>query len=484
MRVKPFEKLGRGSSKQAFTIQENTAGAPHNFTIPDGSDVTKFCIVLYTTPIQWLPKSSYSENFIKFLKDMTDPQFKRDFNNNSIPKTYIFNDNEIKLYENMYNNRKRQFECIAELKKMMELGELFAPKLHQIRIDIVYEEYDEEYGTPFSPNEMDSKFEEIGNNIVFVSYLVERCDESVIKFVSKNGEKKPEVAAKMIEFIDSYVETQNELNCDIKSDNFCPKIIEGRVISIRLLDIDPKFCIKGQTPKFKQNAKVFMKYAFITHSVKWGQKIGNRRATINFGNMGITQDDVNDMIRFFYKPEYMVYEFNPINMLYHYFVNLDPGNFVELPGWEIQIIEETNYAGEKIKVKQFHNKLTNEKTYFLPYEYEFLSYDKLFLYFTENPDKIIELFKELNKEIGIVLLSGGGGGPSKAVARPDEKEIIERYSEDTTDNAPYKEEKTTENAPPHKPNEANKELGGGRRKRKSKKRKSNKKKHTRKARTK
>jgi hypothetical protein len=470
MRVKPFEKLGRGSSKQAFTIQEDTAGEPDNFTIEEGSDVTKFCIVKYTNSIWWLPKSSYSKNFIKFLKDMTDPQFKRNFNNNLIRKDYEFNDKEIESCKNMYNNRKPQFECIAELKKMMELGELFAPKLRQIRIDIINARGAvEEYGIPFSPNEMDSKFEEIGNNNVFVSYLVERCDESVIKFVSKNGEKKPEVAAKMIEFIDSYIERQNELNCDIKSDNFCPRIVDGRVISIRLLDVDPKYCIKGYTPEFKQNAKVFMKYAFITHSVKWGQKIDEKRKIINFGNLGITQHEVDAAIRFFYKPEYMVYEFNPINMLYHYFVSLDPGNFVELPGWEIQIIEKTNYAGEKIKVKQFHNKLTNEKTYFLPYEYEFLSYDKLFLYFTENPDKIIELFKELNKEIGIVLLSGGGGGPSEAVAEPDEKEIIERYSEDTT-----------ENAPPHKPNEANKELGGGRRKRKSKKRKSNKRKRTRK----
>ena len=411
---------------------------------------------------------------------MTDPKFKRDFNNNLIPIDYKFNANEIELYKNMYNNRKPQFECIAELKKMMELGESFAPKLHQIRIDIV----DEEYGTPFSPDEMDSKFEEIGNNTVLVSYLVERCDESVIKFVSKNGEQKPEVAAKMIEFIDSYVERQNELNCDIKSENFCPRIIDGRVVSIRLLDVDPKFCIKGYTPEFKRNAKVFMKYAFITHSVKWGQKIDKQRKIINFGNLGITQDDVNDMIRFFYKPEYMVYEFNPINMLYHYFVNLDPSNFVALPGWEIQFIETTNDAGEKQKVKKFRHIRTQTIYDSLQYEYEykFLSYDKLILYFTEDPYKIIELFKELNKEIGIVLLSGGGGGPSKAVARHDEKEIIERYSEDTTDNA--REENTTENAPPHKPNEANKELGGGRRKRKSKKRKSSKKKHTRKARTK
>lgn len=505
MRVKPFEKLGRGSSKQAFTIQKDTAGEPDNFTIEEGSDVTKFCIVKYTNSIWWLPKSSYSKKFIKFLKDMTDPQFKRNFNNNLIRKDYEFNDKEIESFKNMYNNRKPQFECIAELKKMMELGESFAPKLHQIRIDIINARGAVEKGTPFSPDKMDSKFEEIGEHDVNISYLVERCDESVIKFVSKNEDKKPEVAAKMIEFIDSYVERQNELNCDIKSDNFCPRIVDGRVISIRLLDVDPKFCIKGDAPEFKKNAKVFMKYAFITHSVKWGQKIDEKRKKINFGDLGITQDHVNDMIRFFYKPEYMVYEFNPINMLYHYFVNLDPGNFVALPGWEIQIIEITNDAGEKKKVKQFRHIRTqtiyNSLQYEYEYEYEFLSYDKLILYFTEDPYKIIELFKELNKEIGIVLLSGGGGGPSEAVAEPDKKKSIEKYSKDMKDNAPYKEEgaidnarykeeDTTDNARYKEEdatdNEPNKEddAKGGRRKRKSKKRKNRKRKHTRKVRTK
>lgn len=496
MRVKKFENLGYGASKQAFTLQESLEGAPYNYTIPDGSDITKFCIVKYTNTIDWKNESEFPKSFQDFKRRIaSDPRYNYDiFYADEIP--YGEDATVLKSNKKLYRNHKIQFECTDELRKMRDLGELFAPKLHQIRIDT-----QSNTGIPFPPEELDSKFEEIPSGIVTVSYLVERCDDSVIKFVVKNPDKKPEVAAKMIEFIDSYVERQNELNCDIKSDNFCPKIIEGRVISIRLLDVDPKFCIKGYTPDFKQNAKVFMKYAFITHSVKWGQKIGNRRATINFGNMGITQNDVDAAIRFFYRPEYMVYEFNPINMLYHYFVNLDPGNFVELPGWEIQIIETTNDAGEKNKVKQFRHIRTQTITKSLPYEYEFLSYDKLILYFRENLYKIIELFKELNKEIGIVLLSGGGGGPSKAVARPDEKESIEKYSKDIKDNAPYKEEgaidnarykeeDTTDNARYKEEdatyNEPNKEddakgAKGGRRKRKSKKRKNRKRKYTRKA---
>ena len=466
MFVKEFERLGSGASKQAFTIEEDITGERHNFTIPVGGDVTKFCIVKYTNPIQWRSDSTFMPKFIEFRTQMmSDPKFKRDVYNNLISQT-----NQFVLYNRLYNIYKNQFECVAELKKMMALGDAFAPKLHQIRIDIV----GQEQGTPFSPEEMDSQFEETGNNkVVNISYLVERCDDSVIKFVSENIERKNEVATKMIEFVDSYVETQNELNCDIKSENFCPRIVDGRVVSIRLLDVDPKFCIKGETPDFKQNAKVFMKYAFITHSAKWGQTISRQRVRINFGNMGITQHEVDAAIRFFYKPEYMVYEFNPINMLYHYFVNLHPGNFVSLPapnGWKKKISK----TGKNYYVSIISDPPISQWKY--PEDYIFLYYDNLIKYFKDDFSEIIKIFQDANMENGVVLLSegrntkqrdsvgpsesGGGGGPFE-----DSKEgAVAGPIEDTTDNAQYKEE----------------DAKGGKRKRKSKKRKNMKKKRTRK----
>ena len=456
MRVKPFENLGHGASKQAFAVEEDSSDEEHNFTIEDGSDLGKFCIVKYTKPIKWRSDSTFMPKFIEFRTQMmSDPKLKRDVYNNLIPQT-----NQFVLHNNLYNIYKNQFECIAELKKMMELGELFAPKLHKIRIDIVDATLGavEEYGIPFLPDEMDSKFEETGNNkVVNISYLVERCDESVIQFVSENRERKNEVARKMIEFVDSYVETHNELNCDIKSENFCPRIIDGRIGSIRLLDVDPKFCIKGgDTPDFKRNAKVFMKYAFITHSVKWGQKIGNQRATIYFGNMGITQNDVDAAIRFFYRPEYMIYEFNPINMLYHYFVTLHPGNYVSLPAPDGWVKKTSKKNGEPFYVKLNLDPPISQWDY--PKGYDFLYYNVLIEYFSEDPSNMVKLFQDLNVKNGVVLLS------------EDSKVIIEEPKEG---GRAITEDDTTDNV-------RNEESKGGRRKRKSKKRKSSKKKRTRK----
>jgi hypothetical protein len=488
MRVKAFENLGSGASKQAFTIQENTPGDPYNYTIPDGSDVTKFCIVKYTNTIDWKNESEFPKSFQDFKTQIaSNPGYNYDvIYADEIP--YGQDATVLKSNKKLYRNHKIQFECTDELRKMRDLGELFAPKLHQIRIDT-----QSNTGIPFPPEKLDSEFEKIPSGIVTVSYLVERCDDSVIKFVVKNPNKIFEVPEKMIEFIDSYVDTFGELNCDIKSENFCPRIIDGRIVSIRLLDVDPKFCIKGDTPEFKKNAKVFMKYAFMTHSAKWGQKIDDERARIHFGNLGLTQNDVDAMVLFFYTKKYMVYEFNPINMLYHYFVCLHPGNFkvMEMPvGWE-KMVDKTGKT-------YYRNKFTKEVTDDYPLKYEFLSYDKLTKYFKKYSmiEQILDYCNTTNK---IVFLSEEGGtsmeeetgvaGPSEqgttiAAAAEGPSEETEEPSKNghsnlLTESSKYKKEggiTMTE-----KEDNVFNFLKGGKRKRKSKKRKNRKRKYTRKA---
>ncbi len=468
MRVKVFQKLGNGASKQAFTLQENPDGAEYNYTIPDGSDVTKFCIVKYTNSIHWKKESEFPKSFLDFKRRITsDPRYNYDiFYADEVP--YGENASELRVYKKLYRNYKIQFECIDELRKMRDLGELFAPKLHQIRIDT-----ESNTGIPFPPEELDSKFEEIPSGIVTVSYLVERCDDSVIKFVVENQDKISEVPTKIAEFIDLYVDTIGELNCDIKSENFCPRIVDGHVVSIRLLDVDPKFCIKGDTPEFKKNAKVFMKYAFMTHSVKWGQKVGELRAKINFGNFGLTQNDVDAMVLFFYTKKYMLYEFNPINMLYHYFVYLHPGNFrlMEMPvGWE-KIVDKT---GETY----YRNKYTKEMTDDYPVKYEFLLYDKLMNYFEKYSmmEQILDYCNRINK-ISFSTKQGGTAAAAEgtAVAGPSNEgepaAATEGPSEDVKEGGTAVED-MTDNTPMSK---------GGKRKHKSKKRKNNKRKRTRKA---
>jgi len=170
-------------------------------------------------------------------------------------------------------------------------------------------------------------------------------------------------------------------------------------------------------------------------------------------------------------------------MLYYYFVNLHPGNFVKLPapdGWKKKVSKET---GEKY----YLNEITKQKTIEYPMKYKFLEYNGLIKYFGKTPSNIIKIFNEFNVDFGIVLLNqdssitrqresegkeedmrqseSGGGGVGPSESEGGYETILE---DDTTDNARYEEE----------------DAKGGRRKRKSKKRKSNKRKRTRKARTK
>jgi hypothetical protein len=282
--------------------------------------------------------------------------------------------------EKTYEQHRYQFNCIAELKKMHDLAPQFAPKLHQIRIDS-----STTLGTPFPPEEMDLNFAKTPSEPVTISYLIERCGDSIIKFVSENpenlDERRDEVAQKMIKFVDSYVDAYIELNTDTKPENFCTEIVDGKIKSIRMLDADTKYstiCIDdGNIEEFKRHAKVFMKYAFITYSIRWGETIGGTRIKIDFGNLDITQEDVDAMLTFFYKKEYMIQDFNPINMLYHYFIQLHPSEF--------KLDHLTEY----------------DKMNLIPEHYEFLYYDSLMNYFDSN--KLIEIFKKYNEQYKITL---------------------------------------------------------------------------------
>lgn len=371
--VKKSTQLGNGVFKNAFTIVKDMTNNPHNFTIPAGSDVANFCLVEYAVAINWKKESTFRKLFIEFRNNIKKfPQLKYDIEHKIL-------DPHMKLSfdEKTYEQHRYQFNCIAELKKMYELAPRFAPKLHQIRIDS-----STTLGTPFSPDEMDLHFAEIPSGPITISYLIERCGDSIIKYVSKNQEeRRDEVAQKMIEFVDSYVDRHIELNTDTKPENFCTQIVDGKIELIRMLDVDPKYstiCIDGgNIEEFKRHAKVFMKYAFITYSIRWGEKIDGTRMQIDFGNLGVTQDDLDAMLTFFYKKKYMIQDFNPINILYHYFIQLHPSEF--------KLDHLTEY----------------DKMYLVPERYEFLYYDSLMNHF--NINKLIEIFKKYNEQYKITL---------------------------------------------------------------------------------
>lgn len=159
---------------------------------------------------------------------------------------------EYKYNKHLYEQHKQQFECIEEFKKMYELskenekGISFAPKLHQIQIHKLVDTREEQpTNPPFSPENMDEEFDKIPSGYVKVSYLVERCGEGIFEYIHKNPGKKNETGLRVIEFIDNYVDSMNELNADIKPANFCPTIAgDGTVTAMRLLDVDPVFCVE------------------------------------------------------------------------------------------------------------------------------------------------------------------------------------------------------------------------------------------------
>jgi len=357
--IKKIAMIGHGSYKNAFAIGENANPSPHNFTV----------------------------NALK-----TNPEL-----NYNISKTpYERMIHKLQINIDLHDDISDQLNCISELKKMRELSPRFAPSIRQIRTDILDRHGALlQYGNPFSPEDMDSGFgriqtQGIGIKFIRVSYLIERCGDNIIKYVSTHGPaEQTKIETKMIEFIDSYVDTFCEVNVDIKSPNFCTKIIDGEIESIRLLDVDPTYCIKcgsDDPEEFKKHAKVFMKYAFIAHSVRWGEIINKKPTTVHFGNLGVTQDDFMKMIEYFCTRKYFMYERNPINMLYHYFIYINPVKLV------------TGHEHE-------------------PLQYRFLKYDKIEEYYgVHTLDSLKFIFDRYANNCGIVLgsattaLTPGGGG--------------------------------------------------------------------------
>lgn len=411
--VEQDAKLGNGNYKDAFTLKPATQESVHNFSLPNESDIDKFCLVQFKKFINWTRES-------RILSMKTDTT-----------KSIYFK-------ENFNDEYKTQIDNIAELRKLFDLGnKSFAPKLHQIRIDSYnYYETIIKYGTPFSPENMDAEFDKPYSQLVKITYVIERCDDSILKFLFKNqgekhgvdqyvmelkkSDKTDEVGQKVVELIEAFVNSESQLMCDIKSENFCPKIINGTFEKVRFLDVDTQFIINGNGPRFIKNAIDFMKYAFLVHSQRFGEKIEEKRVTFNFGNLGITQEEVDEMIRYFYQEEYMKkFEFNPVNMLYHYFINLHPYNFKPnepVPyGWERRTKDGKIYYQNTMPIE--NNEKLKPSQWNYPKDYSFLSYAKLIKYF--NINEILEIFHDANSAYKIVLpaetgKTGGGGSKSDA----------------------------------------------------------------------
>jgi len=317
-----------GNVKKAYEVKECVDFA-------SDKDATQMVIVNFTGEITWINPSKPSnlrqdtpngKQIIKFkTKMINEPQFKYDIRklidrliaNREATKTPIVEEfpeiNNLDKLMKWFDENDQQFEYINELKKMNELSKLgLAPELYQIRIN---------NEAPFSPDEIDAKIAEIKDGEpVQISYLAEKCGlkypRDIRDFVRSYPQKENEVARKICEFCDEFVDKTKGVNCDFKYQNLCPMIVGAEIVSIRMLDVDPKYAIENKENRdFSRHAKVFMKFLMFAHLYKQGE---------HFFKWGVSPDEVREMIAFFYSMDYMIYEFNPINTMYYYLIK-NPG---------------------------------------------------------------------------------------------------------------------------------------------------------------
>jgi len=380
---KTDHQLGKGTYKTAFATKKCVESTEEITDWTSSEPPNKLCIVEFKNKIRWVNPLTASDEIIKnsieefaeFKKKLkSDPAFDRgvykiisktsssdklrevmniikDYGNYFGSTKHInindLNPNTIKLLEKWYGISDDQFEITNELKKMHELNKIgittnhsgggappdtltqLAPMLYQIRIDTLEIEPDRRVtkvnmGIPFSPDEIDSKFSEIINeSVIKISYLVEKCGMSIKSLVQMvNYDKFSKIGEKIIEFIDTCVDLTHELNCDFKPENLCPQYNSiDEIESLSLLDIDAKFYIKNDDVEFQKNAKVFMKFMIFSYFAKYSQKI--------FPDWGISENDVREMLKFFYQDTYMIYRYNPINMIWHYMDGTNPANIFD-----------------------------------------------------------------------------------------------------------------------------------------------------------
>lgn len=367
---KTEKRLGNGTYKMAFSAKKcDDNKSFYEWTSTE--DPNKLCIVEFKNEIRWANPLTTSDESIaeytEFKKKLkSDPIFdygvykfvserREDVINkygSYFASTKYINIAEdvqsIELMEKWYRSSNDQFEIINELKKMHELNKIgittihsgagappnettpLAPMLYQIRIDTL--EPDNKLGIPFSPDNMDSEFFKVMNgSLIKISYLVEKCGMSIIKFVEKD--KYFKIGKKIIEFIDAYVDLTNELNCDFKPDNLCPQYnSDNEIESLSLLDIDAKFYIKDDDVNFRKHAKVFMKFMIFSYFRKYNHEL--------FPDWGILPANVINMLKFFYSNTYMTYRYNPINMLWNYFDGMNPTNNAVEDDYEFMYYDE------------------------------------------------------------------------------------------------------------------------------------------------
>ena len=326
--------IDRQNKRYFPVLKETTEIKSSTFYLPGQSDITKYCLVQTYSIKTWIDtttNTTLNTNLKKFDKT---PGYKYYINCllsiDSIPPkstnaeikneydSYIEKiDDESHKNDDTFNytyvQHQRQFGYISDLKELIELGKLnLVSRLYQIR----FESYDYPNNAPFPPEELDRRIASFmpEKKRVTISYLIEKYGkEDITEFIDNNYiynyYKIQKIGEMYNEFVNAFVETGRiYTTSDFANIRVKRAKLTQKIESIGFLDIDCYYLIKNTSDDFKKHGKVYMKFLFFA-------SLNLLMPNLKFFSWYVTKQDVNDMIVFFYKFDFMMYESNPINSL-------------------------------------------------------------------------------------------------------------------------------------------------------------------------
>jgi hypothetical protein len=363
--VVPTREIGKGTFKMAFSVEKSTSPPKeYNYKIPSTSDPANFVIVIYKNDFDIAEYIKTRDPDFVIFKNMidSDPElkfyimhilsynqtdtrfisYKTQLTSSALPDEQNFSDiikkgedyvGTLQNFSNLrdtYIENEELFDCVNELTELFDLGgggNKLSPQLFGISVNT---SYTGDVEKPFLlPSDIYSEIDKIIESIaasnqsskhtIFrISYLIEKCGTTIVdQYKSQSAtDRKPfltDMGHAINAFVEKFVNAKNKLHGDLKIENLCPDYSKTP-IEVNLLDVDPNYSISNDgNPEFSKHAKVFMKFLVFAQA--------NTYYGILFPEWFVTQQEVDDMIVFFYQKKYLKFVFNPVNMLFYYLYN-------------------------------------------------------------------------------------------------------------------------------------------------------------------
>lgn len=357
--VVPKDIIGKGTFKRAFSVEKSTDPPNlNNYKIPSTSDPANFVIVVYKKKFDIAEYIKTRDPDFVIFKNMidSDPElkfyimhvlsydqktptfisYKNLLTNGTLPPEQDFTDiikkgevlkKMFKQFDDLcdtYIENEDLFDCVNELTELFDLGgggNKLSPQLFGISVITLIKNIEIPFLLPSDIyKEIDKLIASVSKlkrqpAFFRISYLIEKCGTTIVdQYKSQSAtDRKPfltDMGHAINAFVEKFVNAKNKLHGDLKIENLCPDYSKTP-IEVNLLDVDPNYSISNDgNPEFSKHAKVFMKFLVFAHA--------NTYYGILFPEWFVTQQEVDDMIVFFYQKKYLKFVFNPVNMLYYY----------------------------------------------------------------------------------------------------------------------------------------------------------------------